>query len=132
MHGSPENSSLVFEIAKFNAGIINFARCKMSSSFNLAKLLFSVWSLNTTTQNSLSTFKSKTTIALKEKQHHDKVNLYYLWKTEFEKKETPNKRIANRDMAEKMLKWGLWNVSDSSTRVTHKKRKSTKREKQQT
>lgn len=33
-----------------------------------------------------------------------KVNLY-LWQSEFEKNETPNKRIANCDIAEKMLKY---------------------------
>lgn len=41
MDGSPENNALIFEIAKFRAGRINFARRKMSSSFSLTSHLFS-------------------------------------------------------------------------------------------
>lgn len=42
MDGSPEKSSLVFEIAKFAAGIITFARREMSSSLSLNSGFFSI------------------------------------------------------------------------------------------
>lgn len=41
MLGSPENSALVFEIAKFSAGRLNLARRKMSSSFSSISLFSS-------------------------------------------------------------------------------------------
>jgi len=41
MDGSPENSALILERAKFRAGRINFARREMSSSFSLISLFSS-------------------------------------------------------------------------------------------
>ena len=42
MDGSPEKSSLVFEIARFVAGSINLPRRKMSSSLSLKSRFFSI------------------------------------------------------------------------------------------
>lgn len=59
MAGSPENKSLVFEIARFTAGSMNLPTLRMSSSFSLISVLVSAFSLKVTANFSKKKKKKK-------------------------------------------------------------------------